>query len=92
MRYKRRGHDVLYTQQKYAEMIADMPAADVLVTHCPPAGTLRQPLSYPRKRLEEITLRPGSRLLLATLLRSPIPRTPRAHGRLRLPSPAPMIR
>ncbi|MEY8018773.1 metallophosphoesterase family protein [Mycobacterium servetii] len=38
VRYKRRGHDVLYTQQEYAEMIADMPAADVLVTHCPPAG------------------------------------------------------
>ncbi|MBE5477995.1 hypothetical protein E3G68_005349 [Mycobacteroides abscessus] len=38
VRYKSRGRDILYTQQEYAEMIADMPAADVLVTHCPPAG------------------------------------------------------
>lgn len=38
VRYKRRGRDILYTQQEYAAMIADMPAADVLVTHCPPAG------------------------------------------------------
>ena len=38
VRYKRRGRDILYTQAEYAEMVADLPAADVLVTHCPPAG------------------------------------------------------
>ena len=36
VRYKRRGRDILYTQAEYAEMVADLPAADVLVTHCPP--------------------------------------------------------
>lgn len=38
VRYKRRGRDILYTQEEYAAMVANMPAADVLVTHCPPAG------------------------------------------------------
>lgn len=38
VRYKKQGRDILYTQDEYAAMIADLPAADVLVTHCPPAG------------------------------------------------------
>ncbi|WP_308009770.1 metallophosphoesterase family protein, partial [Mycobacterium avium] len=38
VRYKRRGRDILYTQAEYAEMVANLPAADILVTHCPPAG------------------------------------------------------
>lgn len=41
VRYKRRGRDILYTQAEYAEMVAYLPAADVLVTHCPrPASTI----------------------------------------------------
>lgn len=38
VRYKEGTRDLLYTQDEYAEMISQMPAADVLVTHCPPAG------------------------------------------------------
>lgn len=38
VRYKRRGRDILYTQDEYADLVATLPPADVLITHCPPAG------------------------------------------------------
>lgn len=39
VRYKPEGtRDILYTQEQYRDMIATLPAADVLVTHCPPSG------------------------------------------------------
>lgn len=38
MRYKDGSKDLLYTQSEYAEMIRGLSPADVLVTHCPPAG------------------------------------------------------
>lgn len=38
VRYKDGSKDLLYTQSEYAEMIRGLPPADVLVTHCPPAG------------------------------------------------------
>lgn len=38
VRYKARGRDILYTQGEYTEMVSALPPAQVLVTHCPPAG------------------------------------------------------
>lgn len=38
VRYKTRGHGILYTQTEYTDLITHLPAADVLITHCPPAG------------------------------------------------------
>ncbi|MFN6548185.1 metallophosphoesterase family protein [Mycolicibacterium nivoides] len=38
VRYKKRGADILYTQAEYDSMVAQLPAVDVLVTHCPPRG------------------------------------------------------
>lgn len=38
VRYKARGRDILYTQDEYTEMVSALPSAQVLVTHCPPAG------------------------------------------------------
>lgn len=38
VRYKPDPEDFLYTQGQYADMIAQLPHADVLVTHCPPTG------------------------------------------------------
>lgn len=38
VRYKDGSKDLLYTQSEYTEMIRGLPPADVLVTHCPPAG------------------------------------------------------
>lgn len=44
VRYKPEGtRDILYTQEQYRDMIATLPAADVLVTHCPPAGVNDDP-------------------------------------------------
>ncbi|WP_342314744.1 metallophosphoesterase (plasmid) [Mycobacterium avium subsp. hominissuis] len=38
VRYKRDPDAALYTQQEYQELVAALPPADVLVTHCPPRG------------------------------------------------------
>jgi Icc-related predicted phosphoesterase len=38
VRYKEGTRDVLYTQDEYANLVRHLPAADVVVTHCPPAG------------------------------------------------------
>lgn len=38
VRYKPGTKDLLYTQDEYAELISELPPAEVLVTHCPPAG------------------------------------------------------
>ena len=38
VRYKASRTDVLYTQGEYREMVAQLPLADILVTHCPPTG------------------------------------------------------
>lgn len=38
VRYKDGSKDLLYTQSEYSNMIRQLPRADVLVTHCPPAG------------------------------------------------------
>lgn len=38
VRYKADSGAIMYTQDEYEQMIADLPAADVLVTHCPPRG------------------------------------------------------
>lgn len=38
VRYKPDKADVLYTQREYMRLVKKLPAADVLVTHCPPRG------------------------------------------------------
>lgn len=38
VRYKASQHAIMYSQDEYAALIADLPPADVLVTHCPPRG------------------------------------------------------
>jgi len=38
VRYKPGESDILYTQDEYSTMVAALRPADVLVTHCPPAG------------------------------------------------------
>ncbi|MFC5936884.1 MULTISPECIES: metallophosphoesterase family protein [Mycobacterium avium complex (MAC)] len=38
VRYKDDPYDILYTQDEYRDIVADLPGADVLVTHCPPLG------------------------------------------------------
>lgn len=38
VRYKRDTDAALYTQDEYHRIVAKLPAADVLVTHCPPRG------------------------------------------------------
>lgn len=38
VRYKASRTDVLYTQGEYRDMVAQLPLADILVTHCPPTG------------------------------------------------------
>ncbi len=38
VRYKDGSRDLLYTQVEYANLIDEMPGAEVVVTHCPPAG------------------------------------------------------
>lgn len=38
VRYKPDPGAIMYTQDEYSQMIAELPAADVLVTHCPPRG------------------------------------------------------
>lgn len=38
VRYKRDTQAALYTQEEYRRLVAELPAADVLVTHCPPRG------------------------------------------------------
>lgn len=38
VRYKRDTAAALYTQEEYHRLVAELPAADVLVTHCPPRG------------------------------------------------------
>lgn len=38
VRYKTGSSDILYTQEEYRLMVQQLPAADVLVTHCPPRG------------------------------------------------------
>lgn len=43
VRYKDGSRDLLYTQGEYAAMIDRLPAADVVVTHCPPAGVNDHP-------------------------------------------------
>ncbi|WP_083420557.1 metallophosphoesterase family protein [Mycolicibacterium llatzerense] len=37
VRYKD-GYDILYTQQEYADMVVQLPPANIVVTHCPPRG------------------------------------------------------
>ena len=43
VRYKDGTRDALYTQSEYSAMLAELPRADVLVTHCPPAGVNDHP-------------------------------------------------
>lgn len=43
VRYKDGSRDLLYTQSEYAAMIDQLPGAQVLVTHCPPAGVNDHP-------------------------------------------------
>jgi len=38
VRYKPGTRDLLYTQAEYSDLIGHLPPADVIVTHCPPAG------------------------------------------------------
>jgi uncharacterized protein len=38
VRYKDGTRDLLYTQTEYAALVDQLPAAEVVVTHCPPAG------------------------------------------------------
>lgn len=38
VRYKSGCNDILYTQDQYRALVARLPPADVLVTHCPPRG------------------------------------------------------
>jgi uncharacterized protein len=38
VRYKPGSADVLYTQRQYKRLVRKLPAAEVLVTHCPPRG------------------------------------------------------
>ncbi|MEB3023045.1 MULTISPECIES: metallophosphoesterase family protein [Mycolicibacter] len=38
VRYKDDEHDILYTQDEYRSLVASLPRADVLITHCPPRG------------------------------------------------------
>lgn len=38
MRYKADLDDVLFTQEQYTAAIDRLPAAELVVTHCPPAG------------------------------------------------------
>lgn len=38
VRYKDSTRSIMYTQDEYAAMLADVPTADVIVTHCPPRG------------------------------------------------------
>ncbi|WP_232490780.1 metallophosphoesterase family protein [Mycobacterium dioxanotrophicus] len=38
VRYKPDRHDVLFTQREYAAAIDPLPAAELVITHCPPAG------------------------------------------------------
>ena len=38
VRYKDSRADVLYSQSEYREMVAQLPVADIIVTHCPPRG------------------------------------------------------
>lgn len=37
VRYKNGSSDVLYSQSEYCAMVERLPAADVVVSHCPPA-------------------------------------------------------
>lgn len=43
VRYKEGTRDALYTQGEYTSMVDQLPRADVLVTHCPPAGVNDHP-------------------------------------------------
>jgi uncharacterized protein len=38
VRYKADPSPLLYTQDEYRTLVQDLPRADVIVTHCPPAG------------------------------------------------------
>lgn len=38
VRYKADSAAALYTQEEYHRLVAELPPADVLVTHCPPRG------------------------------------------------------
>lgn len=43
VRYKEGTRDLLYTQDEYANLVEKLPAAEILVTHCPPAGVNDHP-------------------------------------------------
>lgn len=43
IRYKPDADEFLYTQGQYGDMVAQLPPADVLVTHCPPDGVNDHP-------------------------------------------------
>lgn len=38
IRYKSGSNDQLWTQDEYRDIIAELPAADIVITHCPPRG------------------------------------------------------
>ncbi|MCV7247756.1 metallophosphoesterase [Mycobacterium koreense] len=38
VKYKEPTGDVLFTQEQYAQAIDPLPGADLVITHCPPAG------------------------------------------------------
>jgi hypothetical protein len=38
VRYKAGSSDPLWTQEQYRRALQDLPRADVVITHCPPAG------------------------------------------------------
>lgn len=85
VRYKARGHGLLYTQAEYTDLISHLPPADVLVTHCPPAGINDHPTDPAHVGIE--ALRPWldahpPRVLIHghTYPKSPVP----AHGHTRI--------
>ncbi|MDM2164718.1 metallophosphoesterase [Mycobacteroides abscessus] len=54
VRYKDGCSDILYSQDEYRELVKSLPAADVIVSHCPPAGINDHPEHQPHVGVEAL--------------------------------------
>lgn len=54
VRYKPDPRSVLYEQHEYAAMMAQLPPADILVTHCPPTGVNDHPDDHTHQGIDAL--------------------------------------
>lgn len=54
VRFKPDPRSIQYEQHEYAAMMAELPSADVLVTHCPPAGVNDHPEDHTHQGIDAL--------------------------------------